>query len=191
MQQDYRQAIAQPQGWRHLAWLGLLVAASVVSTLGIACAVPFAAFGALAALTLNRRDALLLTAVVWFANQLVGFTLLDYPWDAETFRWGVVLAGVALLSTVAAQLGVFRSGRNAITKAVIALVAAFIAYEGGLFLLSTVWLGGTEDFAPAIVVRIAEINAASFLALLLLHQVGMAIGFAGHATGAGWAQRHA
>ena len=48
--------------WRYAAWLALLVAASVAFTLGFACAVPLAAFGAATALTLPRRGALL---VVW------------------------------------------------------------------------------------------------------------------------------
>jgi hypothetical protein len=49
-----------PVGWRHLFWLTLLVGASVAFSLGLACAIPFAAFAAAAALTLSRRDALIL-----------------------------------------------------------------------------------------------------------------------------------
>jgi hypothetical protein len=75
-------------GWRHLVWLGLLISASVAFSLGLACATPFAAFAAAAALTLSRRDALVLVTSVWFANQLVGFTVLHFPWTANTFAWG-------------------------------------------------------------------------------------------------------
>jgi hypothetical protein len=46
--------------WRRLVWFGLLISASVAFSLGLACATPFAAFGAAAALTLSRRDALVL-----------------------------------------------------------------------------------------------------------------------------------
>ena len=63
--------------WRRLVWFGLLISASVAFSLGLACATPFAAFGAAAALTLLRRDALVLVTSVWFANQLVGFTMLE------------------------------------------------------------------------------------------------------------------
>jgi hypothetical protein len=38
-------------GWRHLFWLALLVGASIAFSLGFACAIPFAAFAAAAALT--------------------------------------------------------------------------------------------------------------------------------------------
>ena len=89
--------------WRHPLWLGLLVAASVAFSLGLACAVPFAAFAVAAALSLSRRDALILILLVCLANQLVGFTVLHYPWTLSTFTWGVVLGAVAVLATWASQ----------------------------------------------------------------------------------------
>ncbi len=88
-----------PPGWRHRALARrLLLASSVGFTLGFAhCAVPFAAFGAVAAMTLPRRDALLLTVALWLVNQIVGFAVLHYPWDAMTLTWGAIFAGVAVL----------------------------------------------------------------------------------------------
>ena len=65
---------------RHQLWLTLLVTGSVAFTTVFACAAPFAAFSAATALALSRRDALLLTAGVWLANQLTGFLVLGYPW---------------------------------------------------------------------------------------------------------------
>ena len=53
-----------PAGWRHLFWLALLVGASIAFSLGLACAIPFAAFAAAAALTLSRRDALVLIVAI-------------------------------------------------------------------------------------------------------------------------------
>ncbi len=64
----------------------------------------FAAFAAATALTLNTRDALLLTVALWLANQIVGFGLMGYPWDGSTLLWGAVLGVVALLSTAAARI---------------------------------------------------------------------------------------
>src|SRR5579862_9091601 len=90
-------------GWRHHLWLALLIATSVGFTLGFACAVPFAAFGAIAALSLPRRDALLLTLAIWLINQIIGFGILHYPTDAMTLIWGAILAVIAVLSTMAAQ----------------------------------------------------------------------------------------
>jgi hypothetical protein len=168
-----------PSGWRHPLWLGLLVAASVAFSLGFACAVPLAAFGGAAALTLNRRDALLLTAAVWLANQLLGFVVLGYPWTAETFAWGIALGAVALLATVASQLIVRRlADRGGAVIALATFIGAFAIYQGGLFVVAATLLGGIEDFAPAIVGRILAINAGAFAGLLALHRLATTIGLA-------------
>jgi hypothetical protein len=182
-----------PAGWRRALWLALLLAASVGFTLGLACALPFAALGAGAALTLPRRDALLLTGAAWLANQLVGFAILDYPWTANTLAWGVALGIVAALTTLAAQGLVRRlDGGGAIAAALASFLGAFAVYEGALFVVAATLLGGTEDFAPAIVARILAINAGAFIGLLILHRLGMAIGLAvGPAFRFAAAERHA
>jgi hypothetical protein len=165
-------------GWRHHLWLSLLVAASVGFTFGFACAVPFAAFGAIAGLSLPRRDALLLTLALWLVNQVIGFTVLHYPWDEMTFAWGVILGAVAVLSSTAAQAV---TGRRApFTAALAAFVAAFAVYEGSLYLVSALAMGGTEDFTPAIIARILAINAAAFAGLLA---AGLLMAVAAHPLG--------
>jgi hypothetical protein len=169
---------AASAGWRHLVWLGLLISASVAFSLGLACATPFAAFAAAAALTLSRRDALVLVTSVWFANQLVGFTVLHYPWTANTFAWGVALGVVAVLSTLASQWAVKRSidAPRAIGFAGTFLLA-FVVYEAALFAISVALLGGTEVFTAAIQSRIFAINAAAFVGLLALNRLGASAGF--------------
>ena len=148
-------------------------------SLGFACAAPLAAFGALAAMTLSQRDALLLTGAVWLANQLVGFAILDYPWTVSTFAWGIALGIVTALATVAARAMATRvDGRGAAVVSLAAFTSAFIVYEGGIFVVAATLLGGTEDFAPAIVARILEINAAAFAGLLVLNRLGMTVGLA-------------
>lgn len=149
---------------RRLVWAALLIAASLALTLGFACAVPFAAFGAVAAMTLPRRDALLLTVALWLVNQVVGFAFLHYPWDAMTLTWGAILGAVAVASTLAAQAAVEQ--RGIIQTALAGFAAAFVVYEGALYVVSATAMGGTEDFTPAIVTRILAINAAGFVALL-------------------------
>lgn len=154
-----------PSGWRHWLWLSLLVAASLAFTFGFACAVPFAAFGAVAALTLTRRDALLVTVALWLVNQVIGFTMMGYPWDAMTLAWGAILGVVAMISTACA-LGVTERGIGGMALAATGFAASFAVYEGALYLVSATVMGGTEAFAPAIVLRILAINAAGFAALL-------------------------
>jgi hypothetical protein len=161
-------------GWRHHLWLALMVAASVACTLGFACAVPFAAFGAIGAMTLSRRDALLLAVALWLVNQIIGFTMLHYPWDPMTLTWGAILGGTAVLSTVAAQATIRQQG--IVVTAAASFAAAFVAYEGGLYLVSATVMGGTENFTPAIVIRILELNAAGFAVLLAAALVAQAVG---------------
>jgi hypothetical protein len=155
----------------------LLVAASVVFSLGLACAVPLAAFAAAAALSLSRLGALSLILLVWLANQLVGFTLLGYPWDTSTFAWGVVLAVVAVLATLAAQwvVGRLSDARRAFT-ATATFLAAFAVYESALFTVSATLLGGTEIYTAPIQGRIFAINATAFVGLLVLNRLASSVG---------------
>src|SRR5215470_851248 len=94
----HSQSYAMNIGWRRPTWIALLVAASIAFSLGFACATPFAAFAAAAALTMNRRSALLLVGLVWLANQGTGFIVLHYPWRTDSLAWGAGLGIVALLS---------------------------------------------------------------------------------------------
>ena len=175
MQQQPRSLAA----WRHWLWLAVLVGASVAFTLGLACAVPLAAFAAAAALTLSRQDGLVLIGAVWLANQLVGFTMLDYPWTASTFAWGLALGAVAILATVASQQTV---RRLADVPRVVAFTAtflvAFVVYEALLFAISVTLLGGAEIYTVAIQGRIFAVNAAAFAGLLVLHRLAVSVGFA-------------
>jgi hypothetical protein len=151
----------------------------MIFSLGLACAVPLAAFAAAAALSLSRRDALLLVILVWLANQLVGFIFLDYPWTATTFAWGAVLGIVTILATLAGQwmakrfAGTVRSVRFAAT-----FLVAFAVYEAALFVISAALLGGTEIYTAAIQGRIFAINAAAFVGLLALNHLAASIGLA-------------
>jgi hypothetical protein len=56
---------------------------------------------------------------------------------------------------------------------------AFLAYEGALFAVSAVLLGGTENFIPEIVVHILAINAAAFAELLLVNRIAAIAGLTG------------
>lgn len=170
-------------GWSHQLWLALLVAASAAFSFVFACATPFAAFAAAAALTLSRRDALRLTVAVWLANQVLGYAVLKYPWTANSFAWGAVLGAAALLTTVAARGVALRlAGRGYAVRALATLLAAFMVYEGVLFAVAVAWLGGTESFTLLIVGRIFSVNVVAFIGLYALHRVGVAVGLIGPST---------
>jgi hypothetical protein len=155
----------------------------MVFSLGLACAVPLAAFAAAAALSLSRRDALLLILLVWVANQLVGFTLLAYPWTASTFAWGAALGMVAVLATLAGQWTgrCFMNGTH-IVRFAATFLTAFAVYEAALFAISATLLGGTEIYTASIQGRIFAINAAAFVGLLLLNHLAASVGLANRPT---------
>lgn len=164
--------------WHKPLWMVLLVFASIIFSLGFACAVPLAAFAGIAALTLSRRDALALVGAVWFANQLAGFVILHYPLEPSTFAWGAALGAVALVSTLAAQWVKGRVPWGGGAVAVAAFLAAFAVYEGSLFAISLALGSGVSNFTSSIVRRILAINFTAFAALFLIHRLGVFKGLA-------------
>jgi hypothetical protein len=172
-------AIKTWMGWRRQLWLVLLVGASVAFSLNFACAAPLVAFGVAAALTLPSRDALSLICGVWFADQVVGYTVIHYPWTANSLAWGAILGVAAVLGTVAAQWTVQRLGGQPKAVAVlVALLAAFTVYEGVLFAPALLGLGSMGGFTVAVIGRIFAINAGALVGLMVLNYLGMAIGLA-------------
>jgi hypothetical protein len=161
---------------KRFAWGGILTVLTVASTLAVACGTPFAALATLAALFLPRRDAFVLIAVNWLANQAIGFGLLHYPLNWDCYRGGINLGIAALLSTMAALLaqGALRNVATS-ARAIGSFAAAFITYEGILFLTSAA--GSKADFAAPVVLYIFYVNAVAFVALLLLQTAAAAMGF--------------
>ena len=170
------QTMKRAGDWRYATWLALLVAASAAFTLGFACAVPFAAFGAATALTLPRRGALLVALAVWLANQAIGFAILGYPWNGECLTWAAIFGGVSILTTLAPlYLANQWRGLTPVFLAALAFMAAFGVYEGGLYIISATVMGGVEIYTPVTVLRIFEINSAAFAGLLALSHLGKAL----------------
>ncbi len=163
--------------WRHPLWLALLVVATIAFSLVFACAAPFAAFGTVAALTLSRRDALLLTVALWLANQLTGFVILDYPWTVNSLAWGPAIAIAAILATLAAQwtLRQLASARD-VVRTLAAFLLAFAVYEIAIFAVSVGLLGGTQTFAPSIVGQVFVTNVAALVGLYGLNWLGEMVG---------------
>jgi hypothetical protein len=149
--------------------IGALTVASVLTTIGFACAVPLAAFAAIAAMSFGRREALAAIGAVWLANQAWGFTFMHFPMDGETFAWGGALAMIAVLSCEAAGLATRRFAGA--VGAFVAFLAAFLVYEGSLIAIDLAVGISADDFALATVARIFLINACSFGGLWALKTV--------------------
>lgn len=165
-------SLSPAQDWRRPFWLTLLIVSSVAFTFWFECAVPFAAFAAATALTLPRRDAVLLMLGVWLANQLTGFLFMDYPWDANTFAWGAALGAVALISLLSARWIVARfSNSSPVLSITLAFMVAFVAYEASGYIASLV-LGGVENYTLAIQSRIFVLNVGALIGLFALNHIG-------------------
>jgi hypothetical protein len=162
---------------RHHLWLATLVVATFAFALVFACAAPFAAFGAVAALTLSRRDALLVTVALWLANQLTGFLVLGYPWTLTSLAWGPAIGIAAVLGTLSAQWAVQRLARtSALRQALGAFLLAFCVYEAVIFVASVAGLGAIEMYAPAILGRVFVTNVAALVGLYALNRLGATLG---------------
>jgi hypothetical protein len=172
------QSILLNTGWRRPIWIALLVTTSVAFTLGFACATPFAAFATIAALTMPRRDALLLVGLVWFANQAVGFAVLHYPLTTDCFASGVGLGSVAFMAALGAVWTAERFISFGRLAWAMAFLTSFVIYQGLLLFVSIIAQSGVEDYTVAIVGRIFAINAVAFLGLLVANGIGVSAGLA-------------
>lgn len=173
---------------RRWLWILLLTAASVFVTLGMACATPFAALAALAALHLSRRDGLALLGAAWLADQAIGYGLLQYPHTAASYGWGVILGGAAVLALTAARaLAARRRDRGPIVAGALAFAGAFAVYQAVLVAAAAALGSGLEAFALPIVGWVLRVNLLSLAGLLVLHRVAGWIGLV--ATGPRLAER--
>jgi hypothetical protein len=144
-----------------MTWIGLLALAAVGFCCGFGCAVPLAAFGAMAALTLRPGRAAAAMAVVWLLNQVWQGVALGAGFDA---RWAAGLLALAL-ACAAAPLGV----RGRVTRwgeAAACLGVAFAVYEAGLWGIARVLGAGGSVFTLPLVGGALAVNLAVFAVLL-------------------------
>jgi hypothetical protein len=166
-----------PDTTRRIAWIVFLTLASLAFASVFACAAPFAALAAMAALNLRRPDAFILTLLVWLANQAVGYGLLNYPRTFDSVAWGAALGVAALLATwTVTSLGPRALRTGPVVGAAIGFLAAFAVYQLALYAASFV-LGGSETaFSPAIVWYVFEVNVAALAGLIVLSLAAGAVG---------------
>ena len=135
-----------------LLWSAILGLTAIVGSYGFACVFPFAAIAALAAITLDTKRAAMLVAAVWAANQIVGFTLMNYPLDAQAFAWSafILVAAMAALGAAAAV-----GTRELLSVRTLgAVVASIAAYQAVMF-VGAFALDGFESSTAAIVAQVA------------------------------------
>jgi hypothetical protein len=145
----------------------LLTAACGLASFAFACATPFAAF---AAAMLPLSSALPIVAAAWIVNQAIGFGVLGYPFELNTFLWGFAIGAAALIATAVSALvlrllpAIGRPVELALTP-----LAAYVAYEVVLFAFTPV-LGGGGAFTVTIIARIGLLNVVWMIGLVLAYE---------------------
>jgi hypothetical protein len=157
-----------------LTWMIILTIAVVGATFALSCVTPFAALAVALAGTVGLRASLRVVTVVWIANQVIGFVFFHFPLTTNTFLWGFAIGIAALVTTAIAAVAVkYLASAPPPLRLGVALLVSFASYEITL-LVSAVFLGGFETFAPSIVARLAWINAASLVAMVVLNEIAAA-----------------
>lgn len=161
------------------AWMAVLVTAAILFSFAMACGMPFAALGALAALTMAPRDAAVLAGLGWFANQAIGFGVLGYPLDATTIAWGGVL-GLSALTGVGMALLALRvvCGAGLAVRLPLAFVGSWAGQQGVVVVAGAGLLASASATAPAVLWFMLWTNALAFAALLGVQWVGARAGLA-------------
>lgn len=152
-------------------WFFLLTALGSASNVVYTCTVPLVGFAAIAGSTLSRNKAITMVLTMWLINQILGFTIHQYPLTFNTFVWGGVLGLGALLATIFASLKprfVASELKNHCLWLGTALIGGYIVYELTI-LLAGFFLGGLESFTLPILWSIFIGNAIWGIPLALGH----------------------
>ncbi len=156
-------------------WGGLLIVATIVLSSRFACAVPFAALAALAAVSADRKTGSLLIVAIWLTNQAIGFAFLNYPLEFQCVGWGLMLGISALLSLLAGRAAnSLLEDFNTFVRAGAAFLFAFFAYEGSLYAASVVTASSETAFTGPIIKEVAAINGGSFAVLFCAYRALLA-----------------
>ncbi|MFD0986799.1 hypothetical protein [Methyloligella solikamskensis] len=161
-------------GWKIGIWTAFVTAMSVLFSWALACAAPFVAIAAIAALTLSRANAFLLVGVTFVINQAIGFLLLGYPTTAESFGWGAAI-GVAAFAATFVTTAAMRKTDDLRVAGAMGFLGGFVAYELVL-IASTMVLPAGGGFSLAVIGEIFWINALAFAGLLAFRWLGQTIG---------------
>ena len=155
-------------------WTVLIVTSGICLSTFFACATPFAALATLAVLKLARRDAVVVVGLMWLANQAIGYGFLGYPWTWDSAAWGLAIGASAYLAILAARgLSTARPAPLAVS---LPFVAAFAAFESGLYVAGFVLPGAEGAFSASVVGHVFLINAVTICGLMVAYQLVMTSG---------------
>jgi hypothetical protein len=153
------------------AWPILLVTIGSLSNVVYTCTLPFVCLGVISGMTLKRRRAIAAATSIWFANQLCGYTLHNYPRTLNCFMWGwILLVGTLLVTGLASYKPLFGPGKVSqhYWRMGGFLMGGFILFQlviGAANLL----LGEPSGLTPMILGGIFAGNAGWLIALAITH----------------------
>jgi hypothetical protein len=154
-------------------WIALVAGSSILFSLVLACATPFAALATIAGARMRARQAFALIVVAWLTNQAVGYLALGYPRTWDSFAWGAAIGIAVLIAVLPAAVLVRRV--PAPIAIVGGFVCAFVLYEAALFAATAFLPSGPGAFAPPVVWRILWINVLALVLLFLLHRAALGL----------------
>lgn len=163
---------------RDVLWIALLTVASVLATGVFACALPFAALAAVAALDSDRTDGMLLLGTIWLTNQVIGFGFLGYPLEAQAFAWGLAMGLGALAAYFAARACVAPLAPYGVVAVIgVALPVAFLAYQVVLYAAGMFLPNGEGAFTYGVLAYVGLVEVVAYIVLLTVHRLAVSAGF--------------
>jgi hypothetical protein len=137
--------------------------------------VPLVSFAAVAGNTLTRKKALISAMSIWFANQLYGFTIRQYPLTLESFTWGIVMGiGILLVTWLVTLRPKFSryNWRGYLIWLAVSVVGGYAIYQGSILLIAE-FMGG-HGLSGLILGRIFVRDVIWTVALAVVHGCALA-----------------
>lgn len=158
-------------------WIGAMIAASTVTTLVLACATPYPALAALAALHARRAEGIALVVAAWIAAHITSFGLLHFSVDATNIAWGAAVGIAAIGSLIAADVTAkAMPNANYVARLSAGYVAAYIGFKAVVLLSVLALDSGWAAFTPEILMRQFVRYGLILAGLLVFHRL---LGLAG------------
>lgn len=158
---------------RSRLWQFLLIAIGSASSI-IYPHVPLVGFAAISGVTLNRKQAIISSTIIWFVNQLSGFTLRQYPQTLESFTWGLVMGLGTLLVTILATIKQKFMGEKVwryYLWLAVSLVIGYVLFEGIILLTARLMVGDGHGLTVGILGKIFVKNIVWAIALTFIHSL--------------------
>lgn len=154
-------------------WQFLLITIGSASSI-IYPHVPLVGFAAISGVTLNRKQAIISSIIIWLFNQFYGFTLRQYPQTLESLTWGLVMGLGTLLVTILATLKpklIEQKIWRYYLWLTASLVIGYVLFEGIILLTASLMMGSSHGLTVGILGRIFVKNIVWAIALTFIHSL--------------------